>query len=152
MRLTMSLKDLLSSSSTKKKLTCILAEGLLEYFSKEKFLFFRLVVVYDTFIKEVNSETIHNHEEADTLIPYQVLAAVAGNPNRIIDVYSPDTDILLLLVNLVSEGQIGSATTLTLTTGVGTKRRKIDIFERVKVIGYKKCQGMLGFYNFSGAD
>ena len=115
-------------------LTCILAEGLLEHFSTEKFPFFRLVVVYETFIKEGESAKIHTHEEADTLIPHQVLAAVTGNSNRKIDVYSPDTDVLLLLLNLVSEGQIRSPTTLTLTTGVGAKRRKIDILERVKVI------------------
>ena len=37
-------------------------------------------------------------------------------------------------------------------TGFGAKRRKIDIFERVEVIGYPKCQGLLGLHNFSGSD
>ena len=152
MRLTMSIKDLLSSSSTKKRLTCMLAEGLLEHFSKEKFIFFRMVVVYDTFIKESDSVEIHTHEEADTLIPHQVLVSVTGNPNRKIDVFSPDTDVLLLLINLVSQGQIGAPTSLTFITGVGTKRRKIDIFERVEVIGHRKGQGLLGLHNFSGSD
>ena len=93
--MTQFLLDLINS--TKKKLTCMLAEGLQEHFPKEKFIFFQMVVVYDTFIKDSDSVETHTHEEADTLIPHQVLAAVAGNPNRKIDVFSPDTDVLLLL-------------------------------------------------------
>jgi len=46
MKLTMSIKELLSASSTKKKLTCILGQGLLEYYSWDSSVF--LVVVYDT--------------------------------------------------------------------------------------------------------
>ena len=35
MKLAMSIKELLSASSTKKKLTCMLGEGLLDYFSRD---------------------------------------------------------------------------------------------------------------------
>jgi len=45
----MSIKEPLSASSTRKKLTGMLGQGLLEYFSRDSSLL--LVVVYDTFIK-----------------------------------------------------------------------------------------------------
>ena len=57
MKLTMSIKDLLSASSTKKKLTFILAEGLLKYFSSDSSVL--LFVLYDTFIKGNGSEQVH---------------------------------------------------------------------------------------------
>ena len=72
MKLTMSIKDLLSASSTKKKLTFKLGEGLLEYFSSDSSIV--LFVLYDTFIKGHGFEQVHTHEEPDTLIPHQVLA------------------------------------------------------------------------------
>ena len=150
MKLTMSIKDLLSASSTKKKLTFMLGEGLLEYFSRDSSIV--LFVLYDTFIKGHGFQQVHTHEEADTLIPHQVLASVANGTMREIYVWSPDTDVLLPLLDLVSCGHIASPTHLKLITGKGTKKREIDVFERVQAIGYRKCQGLLGFHNFSGAD
>ncbi len=69
MKLTMSIKELLSASSTKKKLTCLLGQGLLKHFSKGTS--FQLVVVNDTLFE------VHTQEEADTLIPHQALAPAA---------------------------------------------------------------------------
>ena len=66
-------------------------------------------------------------------------------------VWSPDTDVLFLLLVLVSCGHIASPTQLKLITGKVTKKREIDVFERVQAIGYQKCQGLLGFHHFSGA-
>ena len=150
MKLTMSLKDLLSASSIKKKLIFMLGEGLLKYFSSDSSIV--LFVLYDTFIKGHGFEQVHTHEEADTLIPYQVLASVANGTMHEIYVWSLDTDVLLLLLDLVSCGHIASPTRLRLITGKGTKKREIDVFESVQAIGYRKCQGLPGFHNFSGAD
>ena len=150
MKLTISIKELLSASSTKKKLTCMLGQGLRDYFSRESS--FLLVVVYDTIIKGHGFEEIHTHEEADTLIPYQVLASVSNSAMRKLCVWSPDTDVLLLLLDLVSYGRIAAPTCLTFLTGRGTRQRKIDVFERAKAIGHHKCRGLLGLHNFSGAD
>ena len=150
MKLTMSIKNLLSASSTKKKLTCLLGQGLLEYFSTDVLL--TLFVVYDTSIKGHNFADTHTHEEADILIPHQILATVAEDAEREICVWSPDTDVLLLLLDLVSCKWITPPTTLKFSTGKGTKKRQIDVFERVQVIGQDKCQGLLGIHNFSGAD
>ena len=150
MKLTMSIEELLSASSTNEKLTCMLGKGLFEYFSRDSC--FQLVVVYDTIIKGHDFEEFHTHEEADTLIPHQVLASVSNDAMRKLCVWSPDTDVLLLLFDLVSHRRISPPTCLKFSTGRGTKAREIDIFERVEVIGHHKCQGLLGLHNFSGAD
>ena len=92
------------------------------------------------------------HKEADTLIPHQVLASAAKGALRDIHVWSPDTDVLLLLLDLVSCERIAAPTSLTFSTGKGTTKREIDIFERVQILGCHKCQGLLGLHNFSGAD
>lgn len=150
MKLTMSLKELLSASRTKSSLTAMLAEGLLKYYSRNST--FKLVVVYGTKIKGHDFEEKHAHEEADTMIPNQVLASLADSPWRDIHVWSPDTDVLMLLLDLVSCGRLGPQTRLKFLTGKGVKYRKIDVVERVQVIGRRKCQGLIGLHNFSGAD
>jgi len=150
MKLTMSIKELLSASSTKKKLTCMFGQGLLEYFSRQSS--YLLVVVYNAFIKGHDFEESHTHEEADTLIPHQVLSSVSNGANRKLCVWSPDTDVLLLFLDLVSYGRISPPTCLRFSTGEGMKAWEIDVFEQVKVIGPRKCQGLLGLHNFSGAD
>ena len=96
MKLTMSLKEILSASTTKSKLTGMFAQALLEHFSHRTT--FKLVVVYDTKIKGRGFEEDHSHEEADTLIPHQVMASVAGNPSKEVCVWSPDTDVLVFLL------------------------------------------------------
>jgi hypothetical protein len=92
MTLTMTIKELLSSSKTKAKLTAILAESLL---ADEELATFNIVVVYETTIKGHFFETEHNHEEADTLIPNQVLDSLDGQIKEVC-VWSPDTDVLIL--------------------------------------------------------
>ena len=78
MKLTMSLKELLSTSKTKKDLTCLFAQALLQRFSQKPS--FKLVVIYETKIKGQNFEEEHSHKEADTLIPQQVLASLRDEP------------------------------------------------------------------------
>ena len=75
MKLTISIKDLLSSSKTKSYLTTMFAGALLEHFWKVGNL--NLIVTYGTTIKGNTFEEQHAHEDADTLIPHQVLASIA---------------------------------------------------------------------------
>ena len=44
----------------------------------------------------------HTREKADTLMPHQVLASAAEQPCREICVSSPDTNVFIILVDLVS--------------------------------------------------
>ena len=65
------------------------AQGLLEHFSNRSFC--ELVVVYEDKIKEKEFEDDHSHEEADTLIPHEVLTSIAASDWREVFVWSPDT-------------------------------------------------------------
>ena len=74
MKLTMSLKEILSSSKNKSGLTSMFAQGLLKHFANNSAC--KLVVVFGNKIKGQDFEECHLHEQADTLIPHQVLATI----------------------------------------------------------------------------
>ena len=76
---------------------------------------------------------------ADTLIPHQVLASVAVRAWREVYVWSPDTDVLTLLLDLVACNHIAAETRLKLLTGKGTKYRQIDVIGRVQATRHRKC-------------
>lgn len=152
---TVPLRDLLSCSKTKGQLARLLAQGLLEEFAGYDL---RIIVSYDTNIR-INSPHIleedfqtHGHEEADSQIPLHVLHCINDCAFRHVVVASPDTDVLVLLLDLGAHGRLGSLTTLEFHTGKGNKFRKIDVMERVRSIGRPHCQGLIGIHNFSGAD
>ena len=74
--------------------------------------------------------------------------------NGKICVWSSDTDVLTLLLHLMSGGGLGTHPQICLKflTGKGVKYREIDVVERAKVIGHRKCQGLIGLHNFFGTD
>ena len=94
----------------------------------------------------------HNHKEADTMIPLHVIDAIGDSTLRDIEVWSPDTDVLILLMDLVTHGRLGAFNKLNLLTGKDDKYRKINIRERVSINGWEKCQDLIRFHNFTGAD
>ena len=69
-----------------------------------------------------------------------------------IDGWSPDTDVLILLIDLVANGQLGESTNLRFLTGNGARYRAIDVSDRVSVIGTERAKGRVGFHHFTGAD
>ena len=71
------------------------------------------------------------------MIPHQVIASVEVDPRREICVWSPDTDVLTLLIDLASR-HLGTQTRLKFLTGKAAKHREIDVVERVNVIGIRK--------------
>ena len=149
---TISLKQLLSCTSTKHSLTCYLGQGLLEQFDGRYFTF---VLVYDTVAKTVNPHRpieTHSHEEADTLIPIHVILSIEECTYREVDIWSPDTDVIVLFMDLVSRGHIGALTKLKLLTGKVAKHREIDFCERVKAVGRQTSRALLGFHHFTGGD
>jgi len=116
------------------------AEGLLDHFCDDGV--FKLVVVYDTKIKGHDFEEYHSKEQADTLIPHQVLATTAGNTLRGIHVWSADTDVLIVLLDLVSIANLEAQTRLKFLTGKCTKYREIDgeLPPEVKALEQFVCQ------------
>ena len=67
------------------------------------------------------SMSTHNHEEADTMIPLHAIVAIGDSTLRDIDVWSPDTDVLIVLMDLVAHGRLGAFTKLNFLTGKGDK-------------------------------
>ena len=146
------LKQFLSHIDTKAELTTYLSEKALSHFQKKPNT--RFVVVHDT-VAESNfadfSEDLkkHGHEEADTLIVLHALDA--SNSNRHVDslhVFSPDTDVFLLLLNKYP--QLCPSTVFI--TGRGQTRRQIPLKAIYNTLGKEKADGLLGFHAFTGAD
>ncbi len=148
-------KDLLSSSHTKTQLTELFGEALLCAFNgSDK----KVVVVKGTTVEANTPHTVdksmesHSHEEADSMIPLHVLDTVKDTTVKDLYVSSADTDVLILLMDLVAYGRLGALTDIHFLTGKGTKSCSIDVCERVCAIGQEKCQGLIGLHNFTGAD
>ena len=148
------LKSMLSHTETKSKLTEYLGKALLqEYADSSK----SLVVIYGTSTYSNKPDVCypnigeHSHEEADTLIPMHVLnASKTYGGIRDIDVYSPDTDVLIFLMNFFSSNNIPGE--LHFITGKGKAKRTIDIRARCLAVGSEKSKGLLGLHAFTGAD
>ena len=65
---------------------------------------------------------------------------------REIDVWSPDTDVLILLMDLVAHGRLGALKTkLKFLTGKANKFRSNNIREHVSTIGQEKYKGLIGW-------
>ena len=80
MKLTMSMKDLLSSNKNKRQLTIIFAEGLINSFKEKRI---KLYVIYeDKIVGPGGSPEKYRHEEADTLISQQVIASADEDPSK----------------------------------------------------------------------
>ena len=97
----------------------------------------------------------HSHEEDDILIPLHVLESLRTNTMKQIDVHCGDTDVLLLLIDLVANIHHGVMTKLNFVrTGKKSKDTKdvIDIIKRVQAIDVSKPKRLIELHNFSGAD
>ena len=151
----MSIKEIMSASKTKRRISKILCELILQKYSASGSPC--IVVAYETTIKDNDPQSlplIHSHDEADQLIPNQIIesAAKAPNPSASLIVFSPDIDVLTMLMNVVASGRLNATNSLKLITDKPKSKQKetIDIVERVCTIGPKKSMGLIGFHNFCG--
>ena len=96
--------------------------------------------------------TTHSHEEADTQMPLLISHSLSNDKYKHFDVYSPDTDVLVELMDLVSNGVSGELTGITMHAGTQRSPQKIDIRDRVRCVGIRKSQALLGFHIFTGED
>ena len=158
------LSELFTNTKTKKRLTMYLAKAVLEEYDGNKD--HKVIVIFGTTININKPHQLdpgfksHRHEEADTQILLHVLQCISVSAYKHIDVYSLDTDVLILLMDLVSRGHLEALTSLTLYAGFGKAKGKskiretkvIDIIERVRCFGNSKCQGLIGLHNFTGSD
>ena len=147
--------ELLASRESKSQIAHYLAHGLLEEYEGKDV---KLVVTCRGKIL-INRPhllppgfTTHCHEEADTQIPLVINFSLSEDKYKHFDVYSPDTDVLVELIDLVSNGVSGALTSTTLYAGNERYPKKIDVMNRVRCLGKRKSQALLGFHLFSGED
>ena len=113
----------------------------------------RYVVTYDTKmetnIPNFNEELmVHDHEEADTALILNAIDVAQRTPFSHCIVYSPDTDVFLLLIYYYN--LLPMATSFR--TGKDTMLRDIDIRSCVEAIGENRSKAILGFHTFTGCD
>ena len=92
---------------------------------------------------------MHNHEEADTLIPLYCLDVASNSPGSSIYVHSVDTDVYILLLDIFNELQTDK---LYMITGKSQNMREISIKDRVCALGEAKTGAILGLRAMSGTD
>ena len=74
---------------------------------------------------------------------------------KLIDVHCSNTDVHLLLIDLVANIHHGVMTKLNFVRNWRKSKDAkdvIDIIERVQAIGASKAKGLIRLHNFSGAD
>ena len=149
-----SLNELFSSTPTKRRLTKYLGEGVLDEYEND--LLHALIASFGTTIAinkpHVLPDTFlsHSHEEADTQIPLNILFSIEYNAlTRLalhFDVYSVDSDVFILLLDLVSHypEPIKPSTSIILHTGRGKLKKAVDIKEHMECVGVKKMPRLAG--------
>ena len=99
----------MSSNKTKSQIAKHFTVALLNVFVGSEQ---NIVVVEGTSAKsnepfEVSEDiSVHEHDKSDTLIPLHVLDTLKEGSELHIDVCSPDTDVLLLLMDLVGNDRL----------------------------------------------
>ena len=67
-----------------------------------------------------------------------------------IDVCSPNTDVLILLIDPAANGHLGIYTKLCVMTGKGAKYRAIDVHDQVTAIRLENSRCLVGLHHFTG--
>ena len=144
------MKSLLSHTETKSELTFFLKDKVLQNYSSST----KKVITVCGTKTESNlpidpTPPVHNHEEADTLIPLHCLDVSSSSPGCSIYVHSVDTDVYILLLDIFNELQTDE---LYMITGKGQNTREISIKDRAAALGEAKTGAFLGLHAMSGTD
>ena len=143
----LSMKRLLAHVSSKDALSAYLATKLLDHAAKNDKC---LVVAWQNKANATHREVSHlasSQEEADTkIILHSVYATINGASS--IDIYSPDTDVLVLAIRRYPR----LCPNTNFITGAGKNHRTIVIGQIYRALGAKKSSALPGLHAFSGAD
>ena len=140
------MKRLLSHTKTKDELTDYLSKKMMEDAENtgNKFVVaWRQNVSYTT--EDIYADS--SHEEADTKLIFHSVAA-SENGAKTLHVYSPDTDVFVLLLRRYPL----LCNSTSFITGVGKKQRQIDLKPIYEAVGPDKISALPGFHAFTGAD
>ena len=136
-----SVAELIGSRVSKSQIAQYFSQGLLDEYKESDV---KLVVTCASKIlinptHDLPSEfTTHSHEEADTQIPLLISHSLSNDKFKHFDVYSPDTDVLIELIDLVSNGVSGVLTSITMHARTQRSPLTIDIRDRVQCLGTRK--------------
>ena len=146
------LKSFLSHIKTKAELTKYLSDRLLKYYEGKSQ---RILVMHHTQIEanfplpEIVSMPEmtggqHNLEEGDQLVLLNAFDVMHKNPESILDIFSVDTDVFVLLVG--NFAKLPKSTTL-----IRKKGERISIQENYMKLG-NRAESLIGWYAFKGTD
>ena len=143
------LKDFLSDVRTKEELTEYLAQKVVCHSRSDSNRLKRCMVTSGTKtegnVQIPASLLSYIQEEADTIM---ILHAASVNKDSHLVVFSPDTDVLLLLVHFFPK--LPESTTFL--TGKGRLRRCISVHSIFSKLGQKRSAALLGLHAFTGCD
>ena len=91
---------------------------------------------------------VHDHEETDTLLTLHEIEVSHEFPFCECIIYSPDTDVFLLLVHYYPSLPSGTK----FKTGQGADIRIIDTGNFYEASGPLRASSVLGFHTFTGCD
>ncbi|CAG9761624.1 unnamed protein product [Ceutorhynchus assimilis] len=141
------LKDFLSNIKTKMELTEYLAKKVLGCGN-----FKHVVVSYNNnTISNMPLDNLedNNHEEADTILILHGVRVTQRYGKEIqMTVYSPDTDVFVLLVSFYEN----LPDKLRMITNKGKIKKEIDIAKVAKTISIEHKTALIGFHAFTGTD
>ena len=144
------LKQFLSHIETKQELTIYLASKAIDQLSVGEKQF---AVTYNT-MSTTNIEgltidlQLHDHEEADTLLILHSVEVAKRIPFCDCTVYSPDTDVFLLLIYYYQNLPMATK----FRTGKGNALRDINVGSCFESLGPRRSSALLGFHTFTGCD
>lgn len=136
----------LASTETKDSLTIFLANELVK-FASSKVVTVTRAGVLDNVGPSANIVKINSsHEEADTKM--MVYASEISKMGCDVDIYSSDTDVLVLAVTLFPHLSPQSA----IIMGTGEKRRRIKLQPIFNKLGAQRALALCGMHAISGCD
>ena len=102
-----------------------------------------------TVLAKIAHELESNHEEGDTKIVLHLLnIASSRSEDATITVRSPDTDVFVILLKYSSDVK----QRILFDTGVGDKRRLIDVKKVAEIVGKDICSVLPSLHAFTGCD
>lgn len=103
--------------------------------------------VYSTGAHETIDELACWHEEADTRMIFHASHAFDKGLKHVI-IHSPDTDVMVIAIAMADK--LPGA--LTFCTGMGEKRRYIDIKDIASTLGFIPSQNLVAMHALTGCD
>ena len=142
------MKKLLSHEGTKDELTMFFSEKIMYMAMKTGQQY---VVAWRQHVDSSFDSFCHasSHEEADTKIIFHGIKAKERGATQL-DVYSPDTDVFMIILRIRRYPQLPKETSFV--TGRGTQHRRIQIKKLYDELGPAKAAALPRFHAFTGAD